>query len=192
MGKKLIHEAQGSLMHYEQIPEHEPYIVVGETLPDAVDNGRYMPEAPTHYGPEGSYVDVGERAQLLKASLKAIAAANQSGGLEVAANTQPTAKKIYHRYAWRTEEVVEGSKRNGLESAEEAKVAFWRATGYAGLRGAGLGELITRDGINARARKDWRDFTNRYGYTGREVRNARRRLDYRLNKTINRFEHNNE
>lgn len=133
------------------------------------------------YGPEGSYVDIATRAQLLGSSLLALGKRNQRLGFDVASHTKPYSSPIWGRYEDFTPIVIEGAQRNVENFLDVAKRDFWAATGFAALRkipGLGL-----KDGeIDARGRKMWRDFTHQYGDP--KVRRQRDKYKRQLTKAI--------
>lgn len=188
-----INPAQGTLIDVSQMPdEHAPEIVTAaEYLPPAV------PDSPrpieTVYGPEGSYVDVHKRAKGLTAALDAQAQANMRDGFGIASNTREHAGPIYARYQWGTEARKDRAEANGRQFSADAKRRFWHASGYAAMKGAGLGELITNTGIDKRARKDFITFMNRYVTPGStDSTNARNRMKRRLSKTQKLIEESNQ
>src|SRR3989344_9611111 len=126
------------------------------TVDQSVDGNGY----PVHYGPEGSYVDITKRAELLHSSLLALGKRNQRLGFDVASHTKPHSSPIWGRYEDLTPVVVEGAQRNVENFLDVAKQDFWAATGFAALRGQGV---ISNTEIDARGRKMWRDFTHKYG-----------------------------
>lgn len=140
-----------------------------------------QPEIPVSYGPEGSYVDLIERAKFLSETLALFGKSNQRVGFDLASNSRQYSGPIWGRYQEATPRVQEGAETNRLALQTEAKAQFWQATGYAGLRAAGL--LPTRE-INAGARKMWGNFTDKYAPTGEPAATKRKKYVKRLNKTI--------
>lgn len=179
-----INPAQGTLIDVSQMPdEHAPEIITpAEHLPEAI------PETPrpveTVYGPEGSYMGVYERAKGLNAALDAQTAANSREGFRVASNVAEYSGPIYGRYKWHTEQVKDKANANAREYSQEAKRQFWQYSGYAALKKAGLDELITSEGVDARASKDFREFMKTYASPNdRNSTNARHRIKRRFAKT---------
>lgn len=190
--KPRLNPAQGSFIQDSHIPEHDPTFEVREYIPDICDTD-YKPEIPTVYGPEGSYMSVRKRALYLDVARVAIGLSNRATGFEIASNTREHAGGIYNRYQWRTEDIKRRVRENGQDHANDVRVNFWRATGYAGLRElvrkqpetSGLGDLITPAGVNARAKQEWRSFLNMYAVpSNKHSANARRRLKRRMEKTL--------
>lgn len=133
------------------------------------------------YGPEGSYVDIATRAQLLESSLLALGKRNQRLGFDVASHTKPYSSPIWGRYEDFTPVVIEGAQRNVENFLDVAKRDFWAATGFAALRD--LPGLGLKDGeIDARGRKMWREFTHRYGDP--QVRAQRDKYKRQLKRAI--------
>lgn len=115
---------------------------------------------PTNYGPEGAYVDVSDRAEHLSNALSAFSSRNQRLGFDIAANTRPHSGPIWGRYTEMTPVVMEGAQRNVDEFYRQAAREFWVATGFSAMRGLGL---MTDGEIDARARKMWRQFSEKFG-----------------------------
>lgn|GEM_PF-5566163 len=145
MARKNIQpiEGQGSLL--------EPFEMV---------SANQTTSYPVTYGPDKSYVDVGERAHLLHDSLVNLGKSNQRKGFDVASHTKPMSSPIWGRYEDMTPVVIDGAQRNIETFIDKAKKDFWAATGFSALRGSGL---IRESEIDPRGRKMWRDFTHRYG-----------------------------
>jgi len=134
---------------------------------------------PVNYGPEGSYVSIGKRAESLESSLTALGKRNQRLGFDVASHTKPLSGPIWGRYEDITPVVIEGAQRNVYNFLDVAKRDFWAATGFAALRGQGV---ISDVEIDARGRKMWRDFTHKYGDP--QVRPRRDKYKRQLKKAI--------
>lgn len=115
---------------------------------------------PINYGPKGSYITIGDRAQLLESSLTALGKRNQRLGFDVASHTKPYSTPIWGRYEEITPIIIEGAQRNVYNFLDVAKRDFWGATGFAALRGQGV---MNNSEIDVRGRKMWRDFTHEYG-----------------------------
>lgn len=138
---------------------------------------------PVSYGPEGSYVDVTQRAELLHNSLLALGKRNQRLGFDVASHTKPYSSPIWGRYEEITPIVIEGAQRNVYNFLDVAKRDFWAATGFAALRGlSGKDRVINSAEIDARGRKMWRDYTHKYGDP--KVRAHRDKCKRQLKKVI--------
>ena len=134
---------------------------------------------PVSYGPEGSHVSIGKRAELLESSLIALGKRNQRLGFNVASHTKPLSGPIWGRYEDITPVVIEGAQRNVYNFLDVAKRDFWAATGFAALRGQGV---ISSAEIDARGSKMWRDFTHKYGDP--QVRAQRDKYKKQLKRVI--------
>lgn len=135
----------------------------------------------TVLGPEGSYVDISDRAELLESSLRAIGKANQRVGLADAAEVPPHRAGIWGRYTRQTDRVLEGANRNREAFQDDAKRKFWEATGLAAMQGAGLINKETRDALG---RTMWRDFSQQYGGVGQLVAKRRQKAARSYSKQI--------
>jgi hypothetical protein len=153
----------------------------------AINNGEPEETSPSVvYGPEGSYVDIATRAQLLGSSLLALGRRNQRIGFDLASHTKPYSSPIWGKYEEFTPIVIEGAQRNVENFLDVAKRDFWAATGYTALRSLKNDELrglgLTDENIDARGRKMWREFTRRYGDP--QVRPQRDKYKERLKRAI--------
>ena len=142
-------------------------------------------EPPTAYGPEGSYVDLAERAEYLTAALMALGERNKRLGFDTASNDRSYNRPIRERYTGALRAVQMGAEDNVNEFEEEAKLNLWKATGYAALRTV-KPRLATKGEINGGARKMWRDFEHTYGHT--DTRKDRDRYKRQLGRTKRRIE----
>lgn len=150
-----------------------------EDTPIPVTEGEY----PISYGPAGSYVRIGRRAELVHNSLTALGKRNQRLGFDVASHTKPHSGPIWGRYEEFTPVVIEGAQRNVYNFLDVAKRDFWAATGFAALRALkGHDKVISSAEIDARGRKMWRDFTHKYGDP--KVRAQRDKYKRQLKKAI--------
>jgi hypothetical protein len=116
---------------------------------------------PVHYGQEGSYINIHERAILLAAALTAMSQRNMRDGFSIAPYKEPYSAPIWERYQENTQQVVDGASRNRNIYQNQLRRNFWEATGFAALRGTGL---MRERQINPAAQKMWRDFNKKYGH----------------------------
>lgn len=115
----------------------------------------------TAYGPEGSYMDVAERAGNLLIALVSISERNRRDGFSIAPYTEEYSEPIWARYRWNTQNVIDGAGANRKTFQWQLRESFWKATGFSAMRGAGY---MPEQQINPRAQKMWRDFNNKYGH----------------------------
>lgn len=142
---------------------------------------------PISYGKQGSYMDVGVRAIHLLAALDAMSQRNIRKRFPVATYTMPKSTPIWGRYQENTPVVLAGAKRNREFFEQTLRINFWRATGFAAMRGKG----VMREGqINPRAEKMWDDFNEMYGHP--KKRKARNKYKVQLLKFIPRPEEASE
>ena len=159
-----------------QFRENRPDNLYDETVIKNVDGYNI----PATYGPEGSYIDVADRAKNLVIALVSMSERNRREGFTLAAYTEEYSAPIWENYRWDTEDVVEGASANRDAFQNQLRVSFWRATGFSALRGvlreAPKGsELPPERQVNPRAQKMWRDFNNAYG----NPKNTRERNKYK-------------
>jgi hypothetical protein len=136
------------------------------------------------YGPPESYKDVAERAEQLQAALGAFSLRNQRMGFAVASQTPRHNGPIFGRYRARVPLVQQGAERNTSYYVNEARINFWKATGFAAMRASGH---FNEEQINARARNMWEKFSARYGtpVEDEDRKNyARRNFQRRLTRLI--------
>ena len=131
------------------------------------------------YGSEGSYVSVAERAGHLIAALNAISQRNIRDGIALAAYTPDYSAPIWANYQSATPNVLDGASNNRNIFQKQLRENFWRATGFAALRGS---KLMPDAQINPRAQKMWRDFNEAYAHPKKiKQRNTyKRRLQKQL------------
>lgn len=139
--------------------------VNADATPPYTENG-----VPTVLGPEGSYVNIADRAKHLGVALNSLGRRNQRLGFRDAAEIQPSRTEIWGRYARNTEKVLAGANKNEAEFLKKAKREFWQATGISALHGAGIVDQHTHDALG---RSMWRDFSSKYGIPGAEVTKKR-------------------
>jgi len=138
----------------------------------------------SRYGSEGSYVSVVDRAQHLIAALNAISQRNIRDGIALAAYTEEYSAPIWANYRSATPNVLDGASNNRNIFQKELRENFWRATGFAALRGS---KLMPEAQINPRAQKMWRDFNEAYAHPKKiKERNAYKRS---LQKQLASIEH---
>ena len=118
-------------------------------------------DIPTTYGKPGSYMNTSKRAEHLISALDAISQRNIRDGIALAAYTQGYSAPIWEHYQEGTQGVLDGASRNRNKYQRQLRTSFWRATGFAALRGS---RLIRENQINPRAQKMWRDFNKMYGH----------------------------
>jgi hypothetical protein len=126
----------------------------------------------TTYGPEGSYVDVVERAKNLIIALVSMSERNRRDGFSIAPYTEEYSEPIWAHYRWNTQDVIDGASRNRNSYQQQLRKSFWRATGFSAMRGAGF---MPERQINPRAQKMWRDFNKEFGHPD----GVKKRSDYR-------------
>lgn len=136
-------------------------------------------EYPITYGRPASYVGIAERAQYLVTALNAMSQRNIRNGFSVATFTMPDSKRIWSDYQEGTPNVLIGASKNREKYEEEIRVNFWRATGFAALRGT---RIMREAQINPTAEMMWRNFNRAYGHP-REVK-ARNSYKEQLEKTL--------
>jgi hypothetical protein len=118
-------------------------------------------DIPATYGKFGSYIDTAERATYLISALDAISQRNIRDGIALAAYTHAYSAPIWEHYQEGTRGVLDGASRNRNRYQQQLRTSFWKATGFAALRGS---RLIRENQINPRAQKMWRDFNKLYGH----------------------------
>src|SRR3990167_6555722 len=182
MSSKKISDNQGSLF------EVVSYGADGETIRTWKDTLGQPEEAQYSitYGRPGSYMKVTERAQYLIGALNAMSQRNIRDGLSVAAHTMPESLPIWATYQENTPTVLRGADRNRKNFEKELRYNFWRATGFAALRGVGL---MRESQINPRAQKMWKDFNHKYGHPS-DVNN-RNKYKRQLKKSLKNLEEGN-
>lgn len=112
-------------------------------------------------GPPGSYVRISENLRHLDVALAAIGGRNsRRDGFLAAVEILPQANDIYDRYGARTPIVVRGAEINAEALDEVIRANFWKASGFQGLRAAGL---MKPDELNNEARYMWALFAGSFG-----------------------------
>jgi hypothetical protein len=139
-----LHEQQGSMLSL-----HAHGIAVREVFPPI----------PTAEETEYPSVSVLDRATHLTNALGAFGLRNQRLGFDTASNVGPYNRSIEARYGRHTPRVQEGAARNALKFLDDARHEFWAASGFVVMRKQAP---ESRNEINAAARKEWRDFNNRF------------------------------
>lgn len=183
----------GIILEYmaRKTPEPNPLqgsVLEQEALLDAtlasLPTPTYEPPKPAaaFKGPEFPTVNLAERAELLCTALGAFGLRNQRLGFDYASNTRQHNGPIWGRYRAQTPKVQEGAQANSDRFLQEAKRAFWKATGTTAMRGKGLG---SDDQLDAGGRKMWRDFTSKYEHA--EKRQNRDKYIKKLERTTKRI-----
>ncbi len=142
-------------------------------------------DPPAIYGPEGSYVDLAERAEPLIIALDAVSERNKRLGFEVASNAKHYNRPIRERYRGALPAVQLGAIDNAEELESITKRHLWRAAGYTALRTV-KPRLISNKEIDVRGIKMWRDFDATIGHSSHL--GDRRALRRQLVKTLVRLE----
>lgn len=143
-------------------------------------------EPPIVYGPEGSYVDLAERAEYLIIALDAVSERNRrEPGFDVASKAKQYNRPIKERYRGALRAVQMGAADNAKEFETETKRNLWKASGYTALRTV-KPRLISNSEINARGKKMWKDFDATIGHTSHW--NDRTRLRRQLVSTLVRVQ----
>jgi hypothetical protein len=110
---------------------------------------------------EAPSITLVERAERMVHVLNTLAHRNMLLGLSVGATDPEYQDPIYERYAEGTPIVLEHSRSKVDRLYYQAKLEFWRATGFETLRGTGM---LGRKEVAARSDKMWRDFRWKYGH----------------------------
>lgn len=148
--------------------------VPGEVFDNAPAEVLMGQDYPIAYGPPGSYVNIHQRAIHLTAALTAFGFRNQRLGFDEASNDPEYKEPIWRRYGNKLGFVQAGADRNLDRYQQDAKVSFWKATGYGPLRR--LGTYSVR-ACNAQSRKMWREFYDDFNAPNkREARGEYKKL----------------
>lgn len=142
-------------------------------------------EPPVVYNPEGTYMDLAERAENLIIALDAVSARNQrEPGFAVASTARQYNRPIRERYGNALQAVQMGAADNAEAAETTTKKYLWRASGYTALRHV-KPRLLNKREIDARGRKMWGDFNATIGHTSHVKDRAK--LRNQLIKTLDRF-----
>lgn len=146
-------------------------------------------EPPVIYGPEGSYVDLAERAEYLIIALDAVSNRNQrEPGFDVASNARQYNRPIKERYRGALPAIQMGAADNAKTFETETKKNLWKASGYTALRTV-KPRLISNREINVRGKKMWKDFDATIGHSSHW--SDRTRLRRQLVRTLVRIHTHN-